>query len=161
MFRPSVPLPAVIRKAAVNDLAALVELCAAHAAFECASFSPIGLQERLSVALFGPIPRALVFVAESDFKLVGYVSCSKEFSTWASREFLHMDCLYVSEAVRGQGIGRTLLECVFDEAKRQNMGEVQWQTPAWNDNAIQFYRSAGATYSMKARFRKAAHVPNS
>jgi GNAT superfamily N-acetyltransferase len=145
---------ASIRKAAVGDLAELVELFAAHAAFERASFSSIGLQERLSAALFGQTPRASVFVAEFDQRLVGYASCSKEFSTWAGAEFLHMDCLFVSEAFRGQGLGHRLVEVVFDEAKRQNISEIQWQTPDWNENAIKFYHSVGGTCSMKARFKQ-------
>jgi GNAT superfamily N-acetyltransferase len=145
---------ASIRKAAPSDLAELVKLCAAHAAFERSSLSPIGLQERLSAALFADEPRAFVFVAECDLKLVGYASCSKEFSTWEGREFLHLDCLFISETFRGQGLGRRLVDVIFREAKRQNIGEVQWQTPDWNEDAIKFYRSLGATCSLKARFKQ-------
>jgi GNAT superfamily N-acetyltransferase len=145
---------ASIRKATIDDLADLIELFAAHAAFERASFSSIGLQERLSAALFDQTPRVMLIVAAFDQKLVGYASHSKEFSTWAGAEFLHMDCLFVSEAFRGQGLGRRLVEFVFDEARIHNLSEVQWQTPDWNENAIKFYHSVGATYSMKARFKQ-------
>jgi GNAT superfamily N-acetyltransferase len=143
-----------IRKAIPSDLAELIELCAAHAAFERSRLNPIGLQERLSAALFADEPRAFVFVAECDLKLVGYASHSKEFSTWEGAEFLHMDCLFVSETFRGQGLGRRLVDVIFGEAKRHNIGEIQWQTPDWNDDAIKFYRSLGATYSLKARFKQ-------
>jgi GNAT superfamily N-acetyltransferase len=143
-----------IRTAAMGDLSELIELCAAHAAFERASFSSIGLQERLSAALFDQAPRAIVFVVDFNHKLVGYASCSKEFSTWAGAEFLHMDCLFVSEGFRGQGLGRKLVEAVLDEARKQRASEVQWQTPDWNKNAIKFYSSIGAKHSMKARFKQ-------
>jgi GNAT superfamily N-acetyltransferase len=145
---------ASIRKATIDDLADLIELFAAHAAFERASFSSIGLRERLSALLFDREPRAMVIVAEFDQRLIGYASCAKEFSTWAGAEFLHMDCLFVSEAFRGQGLGRKLVQVVFDEAKKQNISEIQWQTPDWNENAIKFYHSVGATCSMKARFKQ-------
>jgi GNAT superfamily N-acetyltransferase len=145
---------ATTRKATLKDLDALVELCAAHAAFERASFVSAGLNERLSKALFGQASRAVVFLVDFDQDILGYASCSKEFSTWMGTEFLHMDCLFVREDFRGQGHGRRLLECIFDEAKGQNIYEVQWQTPDWNDDAIQFYRSVGATSSLKARFKQ-------
>jgi GNAT superfamily N-acetyltransferase len=143
-----------IRKAIPSDLAELIELCAAHAAFERSSFNSIGLQQRLSTTLFKQTPRAFVFVAECDLKLVGYASCSIEFSTWEGREFLHMDCLFVNENSRGKGLGRKLVEVIFGKAKRQDISEVQWQTPDWNENAIKFYRSLGATCSLKARFKQ-------
>jgi ribosomal protein S18 acetylase RimI-like enzyme len=143
-----------IRRATASDLEAVVELCAAHAAFERASFNSAGLQERLFIALFGQTPRALVFLAEFDQKIVGYASCSKEFSTLTGTEFLHMDCLFVAEDFRGQGHGRKFLESIFREAKEQNIDEIQWQTPDWNEHAIHFYRSLGATHSLKARFKQ-------
>jgi GNAT superfamily N-acetyltransferase len=145
---------ATIRKARIGDIAELIELCAAHAAYERAAFDARGLDERLAQALFCPEPRAVVFLLECLSKIEGYASCSREFSTWTGQEFLHMDCLFVNETLRGQGLGRKLLESVFDEARRENILEVQWQTPDWNDNAMQFYRSFGTTDSLKVRFKK-------
>jgi GNAT superfamily N-acetyltransferase len=145
---------ASIRKAAIGDLPELIELFAAHATFERSNFSAIGLHKRLSTTLFGDAPRAFVFVAELELKLAGYASCSREFSTWAGAEFLHMDCLFVGETFRGKGLGRKLVDVIFGEAKRQNISEVQWQTPDWNGCAIKFYRSLGATCSLKARFKQ-------
>jgi GNAT superfamily N-acetyltransferase len=145
---------ATIRIAKIGDMAELIELCAAHAAYEQADFDARGLNERLTQALFCPVPRAVVLLAECASQIEGYASCSREFSTWTGQEFLHMDCLFVNVAARGQGLGRKLLERVFDEARSGNLREVQWQTPDWNDNAVQFYRSFGATDSLKVRFKK-------
>ena len=144
----------LIRRTSANDLDTVIELCAAHAAYECTTFDPIGLHERLSAALFGHAPRIEVFVAECHQNIIGYAACSNEFSTWTGRDFLHMDCLFVIEAFRGRGFGRKLIEHVFEVAKQRGIDEVQWQTPDWYHEAIEFYRLAGATTSMKMRFKQ-------
>jgi GNAT superfamily N-acetyltransferase len=144
----------IVRKATIADMSSLIELCAAHAAFEKAAFDARGLDERLKRMLFCHYPRAVVFLVEYASKIEGYASCSREFSTWTGQEFFHMDCLFVNEAMRGQGIGRKLLESVFEEARRESVLEVQWQTPDWNENAMKFYRSFGTTDSSKVRFKR-------
>jgi ribosomal protein S18 acetylase RimI-like enzyme len=141
-----------VRRVTVSDLAEISALCSAHAAYEIAPFNPKGHAERLAVAISGTTPRAVLMLAEVNGHAVGYASICREFSTWTGRDFLHMDCLFVSECRRGQGIGRQLFDAVLDEAKRGAVAEVQWQTPEWNTNAIQFYRAMGAVDATKARF---------
>ncbi|WP_324609629.1 hypothetical protein [Streptomyces sp. WM6386] len=68
-----------------------------------------------------------------DGAVVGYATCSAEVSTWDGSEYLHMDCLFLRHGHRG-------------------LGQVQWQTPAWNEGAIRFYGRIGATSKDKRRF---------
>jgi len=143
---------ATIRKATANDLAGIVELCAAHAAFEDMAFDFSGLQQRLAEAIAGPDPRLVIFTAVGGGTSVGYASATREFSTWKGVEFLHMDCLFVLENMRGQAIGRRLFDAVTEEARSTGISNVEWQTPAWNTDAIDFYHSLGATDKAKARF---------
>jgi GNAT superfamily N-acetyltransferase len=83
---------------------------------------------------------------------VGYASWSLEASTWQAAEYAHLDCLYLREATRGRGAGRLLMGAVEAEARSAGAGELQWQTPAWNEGAIRFYRRTGARDDAKARF---------
>jgi GNAT superfamily N-acetyltransferase len=145
-----------IRNATPADLPQLIDLMAAHAAFERAALDRIGLAERLMASLIGPGARATCAVAEVDRplpRLVGYATMANEFSTWSGRDYLHMDTLYVDEFARNTGIGAALLDAAVDHARRRGLGEVQWQTPSWNDRAIRFYERAGAVSSIKHRFR--------
>ncbi|MGL4405243.1 MAG: GNAT family N-acetyltransferase [Notoacmeibacter sp.] len=128
-------------------------LCAAHAAYERADFDRKGHVERLQEALRAPNPRLTIFIATLASQDVGYVSITEDFSTWAAKPFAHMDCLFVSEVARGQGIGKVLFEKATNFAREKGLNEIQWQTPDWNQQAIRFYQKVGATMSAKQRFR--------
>jgi GNAT superfamily N-acetyltransferase len=56
-----------------------------------------------------------------------------------------MDDLYVKPAYRGKGIGKRLLNQVIDFAKQTGCHKLHWQVSSWNQPAIEFYQSLGAT----------------
>ncbi|WP_104814800.1 GNAT family N-acetyltransferase [Kitasatospora sp. MMS16-BH015] len=142
-----------VRPVRPEELAAVAVLAAEHAAYERAGAPAADLAERLHGLLFGPGPARLrVLVAELDGGLVGYASCAPELSTWEGREYLHLDCLYVRAGVRGGGVGARLVEAVVAEARALGFGEVQWQTPEWNEGAVRFYERLGAVAKPKLRF---------
>ncbi|MFF9067127.1 GNAT family N-acetyltransferase [Streptomyces sp. NPDC014891] len=148
------PARALVRPARPEDLARVVELVAEHAAYEKAGPPAPGLAERLAGLLFGPVTarlRCLVAVLP-DGTLAGYASCAPEISTWDGTEYLHMDCLYLTESSRGHGLGTLLMAAVRAEAAGLGLAEVQWQTPAWNEGAIRFYDRLGATPKEKLRY---------
>ena len=147
------PAPKVIiRKTGMGDLENVTQLCAEHAAFERAPFDTSGHGERLRLAIAPPGTRLVIFLAEADGEAAGYAATTREFSTWSAREFLHMDCLFVTQSLRGMGIGRQLFNAVLDEAKAHGIAEMQWQTPDWNEDAIRFYRTLKADGQPKIRF---------
>ncbi len=142
----------LIRRAFPDDINALIELCAEHAAYEGASYDPRDKCGRLSSALFSTSPRLYAWVVEQHGKLVGYATATQEFSTWDAASFLHMDCLYLREEVRGAGLGRLLLREIARLAFQLGCVNVQWQTPVWNKRAISFYQHLGAEGKQKVRF---------
>jgi ribosomal protein S18 acetylase RimI-like enzyme len=145
-----------VRVAAPADVPEIVRLCAEHARFERAEHDGSGLADRLNAALFGPNARLMAWVVEGEgSRLLGYATASVEFSTWSGRSYLHLDCLYLDEALRGRGYGRRLMEAVMDAARRGGCREVQWQTPSWNAQAIGFYERLGARGGAKVRFTAA------
>jgi len=142
----------VVRRVSRQDLAALVVMCGEHARYERATLVAAGMAERLARALFAPSPRLHAWVAEAHGELLGYATATVEFSTWQAREFLHMDCLFVREGRRGDGVGVSLLAAVIAAARHTGCAEIQWQTPDWNADAARFYRRAGASEKPKRRF---------
>jgi GNAT superfamily N-acetyltransferase len=136
----------------------------AHALFERAHIDLKNLESRLEGILIQPADHAACIVAElvattndSRSNLAGYATMSPEFSTWAARDYLHMDTLFVDEEFRGYGIGQLLVERTKAIASQRGYLEVQWQTPSWNNDAIRFYNRLGATGSTKQRFHLATN----
>jgi GNAT superfamily N-acetyltransferase len=142
-----------IRPATRTDLPAVAALCAAHAAFERADPPPADLAARLAPKLFSTSPRAWCAVADFHGSLVGYATCSLEFSTWYAAEYLHLDCLFVSAENRGQGWGQRLFAATSEIATRLGAAHLEWQTPAWNTEAARFYHRTGAVHQEKLRYR--------
>jgi GNAT superfamily N-acetyltransferase len=140
-----------LRRAAYEDLPALISLINEHAAFERAP-PPEVCAQSLADTLFDPAPRLYCWVAVSDAVVAGYMTAAFECSTWSGRQFLHMDCLYVHACYRSQGIGAQLIGALREFALAAGVAEIQWQTPHWNEDAARFYSRLGAVESMKRRF---------
>jgi len=142
-----------IRPVRPDDLARLVALCAEHAEYEQLSYSNNGQQQRLQTALFSLPARLFMWVVANDNdSLHGYLSATVDYSTWSAAPFVYMDCLYLTEDLRGQGIGRQLMSTLIDFAKQQQCAEIQWQTPPDNQLGIGFYQHIGAESLTKIRF---------
>ena len=150
----------LIRHVLSSEIGALVALCAEHAAFERAEYSPRGQAERLVEAIFSEHPRLWCLVATVDDHMVGYATCSREFSTWHAADFLHMDCLYLQPAYRGRGIGWEMMRAVARQARDLGCAFIEWQTPVWNESGARFYRKLGAAGNEKTRFRWSGQSPH-
>jgi GNAT superfamily N-acetyltransferase len=143
----------LIRPLRRDEIGSLVTLCGEHAAYERADFAQDGKSEHLEHAIFANPPRLWCLVAEIDGLIVGYATCTKDFSTWRAREYLHLDCLYLVPEYRGLRIGGRLMKAIGRHAVSLGCTTVEWQTPPWNANAIRFYGRLGAARSDKVRFR--------
>ncbi|MEN6668820.1 GNAT family N-acetyltransferase [Psychrobacter sp. B38] len=60
-------------------------------------------------------------------------------NTWNTTECCYLEDLYVSESVRGQGVGRALIEYVYDFANQKNCNRVYWHTQESNTSARTLY----------------------
>jgi len=76
----------------------------------------------------------------------------KQFSTWDSDYYLHMDCLFLIKEARGFGLGEILLNRLKEEANLVNCKIIQWQTPSFNSRAIKFYDRIGGRSISKERY---------
>ncbi|WP_419868971.1 GNAT family N-acetyltransferase [Chryseobacterium sp. CT-SW4] len=141
-----------IRYAEENDIPSVVELCRAHAQYERSHFEEKNQQQLLYEFFFHSHLNLKCLVAEQDSEIVGYATFFKQFSTWDASHYIYLDCLYVKEKARGQGIGKQIMRMIKDYAQSENCPVIQWQTPSFNEKAILFYDKLGAEKKSKERF---------
>ena len=60
-------------------------------------------------------------------------------STWAPHRYCYLEDLFVAEAARGQGLGRALIEAVYEKARAANASRVYWLTQSSNTQARILY----------------------
>ena len=79
------------------------------------------------------------FGAWIDGNLVGFTHVVLHPNTWSDTECCYLEDLYVSETVRGRGVGRALIEHVYEFARQQNCNHVYWKTQESNETARVLY----------------------
>ena len=141
-----------IRFVKPKDIHQLIDLCAEHARFEQAVYIKDKKATALAKQLFGHPPALNCLVVEYENELLGYASFMKQFSTWDADFYLYLDCLYLREKWRGQGLGYQLMQQISKFAKNENCSTIQWQTPDFNNKAISFYKKLAAIPKTKERF---------
>jgi GNAT superfamily N-acetyltransferase len=62
------------------------------------------------------------------------------------RPGLYLEDLFVAPPLRGQGVGRALLQRVAAIAVENNCPRLQWEVLDWNTPAIEFYKAMGAEF---------------
>ena len=78
-------------------------------------------------------------VAERDDELIGVAHYLFQRSTWLINSQCYLQDLYVSEAVRGSGVGRALIAAVAAAAKEAGAARVYWNTHETNAVARRLY----------------------
>ena len=141
-----------IRKAIPADIHDIILLCAAHAAYERADYNAEGKAEKLAAAIFADNPACFCLIVETEEGITGYATYTFEYSTWDAAYYTMMDCLYLNESVRGNGIGEALIKEIAKHSLKQNSIMMQWHTPSFNTRAIKFYHRIGGLSKDKVRF---------
>ena len=78
-------------------------------------------------------------VAERDGELLGLVHYLFHRSTTAIEPTIYLQDLFTSEAARGKGVGRALINGVYQQAKLAGSPRVYWFTFNTNHTAMQLY----------------------
>ena len=89
--------------------------------------------------LLDPAEPMFALVAENRDTLLGLVHCVIHRGTWATRDLCYLEDLFVSDAARGKGVGRALIEAVYARADAQAWDRVYWLTHETNANARLLY----------------------
>lgn len=96
-------------------------------------------------ALFGTHPAAECLIAEWEGQAVGYALYFHNFSTFLGRRGLYLEDVYVQPSMRGKGVGQALMRKLASIAVERGCGRFEWTVLDWNQPAIDFYTSQGAT----------------
>lgn len=135
----------LIRNGTKQDAQAILDLITELAVFEK---EPDALE--ITVADiekdgFSENPRFKIFVAEENENIIGIALFYERYSTWKGKT-IHLEDLIVTQSKRKLGVGKALYTAVLNYAYKHNYNRVAWEVLDWNTNAIDFYKSTGATY---------------
>lgn len=86
-------------------------------------------------------------------KLVGFTHVVLHPNTWNTNECCYLEDLYVDEVVRGLGVGRALIEHVYEFASMKGCNRVYWTTQEGNAPARKLYDSLANKTDM-VQYRK-------
>ncbi|MCA0927323.1 GNAT family N-acetyltransferase [Ruegeria profundi] len=79
------------------------------------------------------------FVAERDGELLGLTHYLFHRHAWKIEDVCYLQDLFTRPQARGTGVGRALIQAVYDEADRQRASSVYWLTQEFNDTARKLY----------------------
>lgn len=94
---------------------------------------------------FSKHPKFKIFVAEQESTIIGIALFYERYSTWKGKT-IHLEDLIVTKNKQKIGAGKALYTAVLKYAHDHNFNRVAWEVIDWNSNAIEFYKSTGATY---------------
>lgn len=134
-----------IDPATEGDLAVILQLIRALAEYEQLGHAVVATEHDLRESLFGPKPSAEVVLARAGQDAVGFAVWFYSYSTFLARPGLYLEDVFVRPEWRGRGIGRALVTYLAGVAVARNCGRMEWSVLDWNEPAIRFYRSLGAT----------------
>ena len=76
---------------------------------------------------------------------LGFALYFHNYSTFLARRGLYLEDLFVVPEARGRGIGKALIRHCARVAVQRCCGRFEWAVLDWNQPAIDFYHSIGAT----------------
>ncbi|OSZ80672.1 GNAT family N-acetyltransferase [Chitinophagaceae bacterium IBVUCB2] len=134
-----------IRRAVKEDCPRLLELITELAVYEKAPNEVTVSLSHFEESGFGDNPVYWSFVAEEDGVILGFALYYIRYSTWKGQR-MYLEDILVTEAARGKGIGKLLLDRLIVEAREKKLSAIVWQVLEWNEPAINFYKKYNAKF---------------
>jgi GNAT superfamily N-acetyltransferase len=141
-----------VRRAVKEDCPRLLELVKELALYEKAPDEVTVSLEHFTESGFGDKPVWWGFVSESPSpsgegrgEVLGFALYYIRYSTWKGQA-MYLEDIIVTEAARGKGIGKLLMERLIEEAKEKGFKRITWQVLDWNEPAINFYKKYNASF---------------
>ena len=134
--------PITIRPVAQQDFKAWLVLWDGYNAFygrHGATALPAEITRTTWSRFFDASEPVHALVAQASGKLVGLAHYLFHRSTIQVGLTCYMQDLFTSEAARGKGVGRALIEEVYRQAQLADAGRVYWQTHETNTTAMLLY----------------------
>ena len=134
-----------IRFAQATDVPVILDFIRELAEYEKLSHEVTADEAQLRATLFGVRPAAEVIIAELSGDPVGFALFFESYSTFLAKPGLYLEDLFVRPAARGKGVGLALMSALARIALQRNYGRFEWAVLDWNEPALKFYASLGAT----------------
>jgi len=135
----------VIRNAEHRDAGLIFAMIAELAEYEKALHEVIASQQDIEQTLFADNSKSEALICEIDGEPAGYAVFFTSYSTWLGKNGIYLEDLYVSPRFRGQKAGKQLLRHIAQLAVARGCGRLEWSVLDWNQPAIDFYKSIGAS----------------
>ncbi len=130
----------LIRLADKKDCTQIMNLVHELAVYEKAPSEVTVSLNHFIEAGFGQNPVWTAYVAEDDAnQIVGFALYYLRYSTWKGTR-MYLEDLLVTQAARGCGIGKMLMDKLIEICKEQKYSGLVWQVLEWNEPAINFYK---------------------
>ena len=138
------PASLSITIATASDVPHILTFIKALAEYERMADLVVATEEGLRATLFGPRPYAECVIARWQGEPAGCALFFHNSSTFLGRPGVSLEDLVVKPELRGQGVGRALLQYLAKVALDRNCGRLEWSVLDWNEPAIGFYKALGA-----------------
>lgn len=135
-----------VADAAPGDETAIAALCAELDEFygDLPDGAPAGRAAQVRDVLFGAPPLACALVAWDEGTPAGFAAYSFLWPAAGLTASLYLKELYIADAYRRTGVGRLLMDGLYDVARRRGLSRVEWTTDTSNQGAQKFYEALGA-----------------
>jgi GNAT superfamily N-acetyltransferase len=78
-------------------------------------------------------------VIEDGGAICGFTHYSFQTSTWSPNGHCYLEDLFVDPNIRGKGLGRALIDAVYDIAVKSGCSRLYWNTDSTNETARKLY----------------------
>lgn len=132
-----------VRDLRTTDRAAWAEMWTDYLAFYKTSV-PDAVYNTTFDRLIGDDPQDFsCLVAEQDGTLVGLTHFLFHRHAWKVENTCYLQDLYARPETRGTGVGRALIQAVYDTADKKDCPSVYWLTQDFNETARKLYDRIG------------------
>ncbi len=133
-----------LRPAIPEDASLILQYIRELAEYERNPDAAVATEADIHRNAFSAHPLIHVVMAEWNGEPAGFALWFFNYSTWEGKPGIYLEDLFVRPALRGHGIGKSLLKHLARTAVEQNCSRFVWQVLDWNKPSIQFYEAMGA-----------------
>jgi len=137
----------VVRRAALEDVPAVLSLLRELAAFEGKLDRVEVTEARLAEHAFGPRACIEILLGSVEGSPVSYAIFFPHFGSYRGRPWLFLEDLYVQPGARGTGVGRAMMSELARVVLEREWAGMTWGVLEWNESALRFYDRLGAVKS--------------
>jgi GNAT superfamily N-acetyltransferase len=133
-----------IRFATPNDIPIILQLIKELAKYENLLHMVVADEKLLDEWLFQK-KVVEVIIGEMNNTVVGFSLFFYNFSTFLGKPGVYIEDVYVKKEYRHQGYGKGFFRFIAQLARERGCGRMEWSVLDWNEPAIGFYQSLGAS----------------